>query len=37
MEKKTLLDEIGALSLGLLINDVKRDSKKAIETLEKSG
>ena len=32
MEKKTLFD-----GLGLLINDVKRDSKKAIETLEKSG
>ncbi len=37
MEKKTLFDDIGMLSLGLLINDVKRDSKKAIETLEKSG
>jgi len=36
MEKKTLFDEIGTLGLSLLINDVKRDAKEAIEKLEKS-
>ncbi len=36
MEKKTLFDDIGILSLGLLIGDVKREPEKTIEKLEKS-